>query len=226
MAEVYQDTQVTNEPEFPEEDDSLLSFLSANLVKIIIGLIIVVLIVGGIIFFVSSRTKKTTVVKNSSITPTQTTSALSNTTTQTQSQPQTQSQTQSNGQLKTYSDNTFHYSIKIPQNYEAFKRAGNDLAYQIAVHPTGSGDIPITINTQPNQSKLSTNDIVNMQYGTNYPRETKTINGKTAVMVQNQQSRYTSYFFSNNTAIYELSVSTAKPEYTPVFNQILSSFTF
>jgi len=223
MAEVY-DQNGQEQPQDPtyyeEEDGSLLSLITNNIVKIIIGLVILVLLIGGVIFFLNTRTNqtatKTATVNKPTPTRTITTPPSQLPGTGSQTQP-TQADTTS---LKTYTDNTLKYSVSTPPNWEAFKRAGNDISYQTGFRPVGSADVPITINVQPNSSNLSLEEIVAQMYGS-APKELKQVNGKPAYLVQN--SGFNSYIFVHNGKIYEISGSTVG-SYVDVFNQVVSSF--
>ncbi|MFI5206230.1 MAG: hypothetical protein ACHQVK_04800, partial [Candidatus Paceibacterales bacterium] len=56
-------------------------------------------------------------------------------------------------------------------------------------------------------------------------RNTKTVNGQSAIMIENKNSQTTSYFFSKGSNLYQITGTAAKADYATVFNQIVSSFT-
>lgn len=131
-----------------------------------------------------------------------------------------------NANVKTYQNITFNYSLKIPDDWEAFRQTGDDTV--ISIRPTNSKEIPITVNAQSNTKNLTVDEWINNQFGGSYPRQKKIINNIEWIIVSNTISPYPSlnHYTSSNTTIYELNVSTLKKEYTSVFDAILDSFQF
>lgn len=136
-------------------------------------------------------------------------------------QTTTQEPAQTATNTKPYSD-IAGYSVKIPQNWEAFKRIGSGNAYQIGFRPQGSGDVPVTINSIT-AATGSVNDWITVEFGLKMPRVQKKVNGRNAVYVQNPTNGTVSYFFQSGQNLYQVSGVTAL-NYISVFNKILSSF--
>jgi hypothetical protein len=211
------------EKEMHESDEDYGSgMLSKKLISLILGLIVLVLVVaGGIYVFTKSGASQQ--VKNQ-------TSKLVSKSTKTTPTPQPINKKQAlptpMTSWKTHQDTISGYSLKYPQNWDVFTRAQDGAAYQIAVYPAGSTDVPLTINSQPNETGVTVDEFITMQYGANYPRETKKIGDQTASFIRNDSAGYTSYFFTKGTNMYEVAVSILKPEYTQILNQIIASLKF
>lgn len=191
-------------------------FLETNLKSLIAGVAVVaVIIAAGTYVYLQRTTKKTPPSAKQTVTPT---------TTPPPSQlgkvvPKTPSE-------RVVEDQTFSYRMRIPENWEAFKRVDQRNAYQLGIRPVGSTDVPMTFNVQVNEPNFTLDEAVNFQFGPNYPREKKLVNGKDAVVVRNDLSGYQSYFMARGNKLYELSVSTAREDYRNTFNQLLKTFTF
>lgn len=126
---------------------------------------------------------------------------------------------------KNYTNKTFGYSVQIPNDWEAIDNPYKN-ASQTIVRPMGSVQSPITINAQTNVAGASASELANITFGSNYPRETKTIANRPALLLANNTAHYISYFLQNDSNLYEFSASTIREDYLKIFNQILSSLTF
>ncbi|HSX40429.1 MAG TPA: hypothetical protein VLF68_02345 [Candidatus Saccharimonadales bacterium] len=131
-----------------------------------------------------------------------------------------------NQKTKNYTDTVLGYSIQIPNDWETFKqKAVSDTSYQTGVRPVGSADIPVTISGQPNPMNVALSDIIDTQYGKNYPRQKTQVAGVDAISVKSDAQSYVAYYINKNGKLYQLSASTT-PVYQQVFSQILASFQF
>ncbi len=215
MEDIYKENQ--QPPEYMEE-----GFLTGNLTKLIIGLVVIVLLVG-VSWYVLNRFNLLSRFRNqpTSPTPTVTPTPSLPLSSPTLLQPTGTQQVQT---WKDYSDSRFGYGVKIPQNWEGFKRAEIPNGYQYGIHPIGSADVPITINTQVNQANLSAQDYVNSVYGVNFPRQVQKVANQDAIVIQN--GPVSSYFLTRGGNLYELSAVTTNSNYLNVFNQMLATFRF
>lgn len=196
-----------------------------SIISFVIGALVLVLLVGGGVYLFtryrsSSKTTPNKNVATQSAAPTNKNSGFP----KSPSVMGTQSSQQVLTTWKTYQDNTFGYSFRIPSTWEAYRRVNGTNGYQTAVHLTGSKDAPITVNSQKNLTGFSTSEIVSSLYGINYPREMATINGNQAILVKNESVGYMSYFITKNGNLYELSVATLNQSYVNIFYQLITSF--
>lgn len=199
----------------PEESQQ--SFFPANLRSLIVGIAVVAIAIGiGSYTVLTRETKKTQQPKNETTSTAPTTkpspSALGQVVTNQTSE-------------KVVEDKTFSYSFRIPNNWEGFRRAEERGAYQLGVRPVGSTDVPITVNVQASGGS-NVNEAITFQFGQNFPREKKQVNGKETVVVRNDTASYHSYFFEHKNNLYEFSVATAKNDHQKVFDRILATLTF
>lgn len=195
----------------PEGDSSSVP---TTIISLIIGAFVLLAIPALAVFlfihFKKSPEKTTTISQVATIS-------------QTVLQTDTQNQPKNTGQIRTtnkpYTDNS-GYIVQIPASWETFLRAGDGTAHQIGLRPVGSADVPVVINSVTNANG-KINDWITMQFGANYPKTTQVISGNSAMVVKNGQT--TSYFFSKNGNLYQLSCSTVRNDYATICNQILSS---
>lgn len=228
---VDMDEKITEENEF---DENPLSFLTGKTVSLILGILVIALLVPFVIFSVSKS--RSTKQNNTSANQT-----AVNVTPTVQPQPsgtKTQNQnlgmgTMTKGGLplsgtpvqqvstKNFTEPLFGYSVTVPSNWEAFKSAGTENAYQITFHQIGFSDRPLTIG---GQAGVSENDWINAEYGANVASENAQVGGKNAILVR--RPTYISYFTHDNTYTYEISEALGNSSYIPIFNSILSSLKF
>ncbi len=230
---------------FNQDDESPLGFLSNKITSLVIGIVVIALVIPFLIFTLSKSSKSKTqspkptpvqVAKNitplgggktSKVTPTpvkkqkQTAVTTTAQTTTKGGLPVGGASTTSMVGSKKYTDSTFGYSVAIPSNWETFKRAGTPNAYQIAIHPQGSSDVPFTIGAQ---SGTTETDWINTVYGTNYPRTSVQIAGRPALQISTPS--YISYYTHDSSHVYEISEALGKPEYQPVYQSLLASLSF
>ncbi|MSU26216.1 MAG: hypothetical protein EXS44_03060 [Candidatus Levybacteria bacterium] len=204
MEDIHLNSNQNNE--YDESEDEESSILSKTIINIFFGFIFIVLIVsGGIYYFIKSDNKQIKKIGK-----------------------QTQEIKKNTSKLE-ISKNPYNadvsYSIKIPDNWERFTRASDETAEQIGLRPIGSKDIPLTINYQKNENNITIEDLVDIQYGKNYPREIKIISTKKALMLRSKENDYISYFISLGDTIYEIS-ATSNPEYNDIIKEILVSLIF
>lgn len=215
-----QDTKISEGDNFEyEEEQSLISIILKNGLKILLGLIVVVAIIIGIIFsvrlFTGSKSTTTTKTANSSVTPT----TKPGTTTfpnSTATQPRTNA--------FSYRDNSYNYSVQLPIGWEAFKRTEINGAYQIGIRPVGSTDVPMVINTQPNPQNMDTQSVIYSAFGQNYPYQNKTLGGQNFALITDPTGTIQSYFLGSSKGIYELSINNQNPDYYPTISSVLDSF--
>ncbi len=75
-----------------------------------------------------------------------------------------------------YTDHMFGYSVQLPSNWIAFQRAADDdTAHQIGLHPAGSSDTPVVINTYKNGDNLSVDEAISSRFGATSRSETENI---------------------------------------------------
>lgn len=195
--------------------DKAIEFVELNLSRIIIGVIlfvIVIFVLIGILFFVNRARTNSSVVP----TPTPTQSQLGST-------QVTPSEEQPN-QTKQYEDSVYSYTISIPKNYETYKRAGNETAYQTGIKQEGASDASIVINTQPSNG-IGLDDYIQSVYGAGIQTESAKIGQYDGVKAVIPATGVISYFLTQNGNIYEFS-SANNSQTLPIFNLILSSFRF
>lgn len=198
-------------PEEPTIEEPTL--LSRNLVSLIVGFVVVALIIGGgVYWFLTNRTKLQPQLEKVTPTPMATPSA----------QPSPTQQTQS-VQWNVYKNTPFRYQLKIPANWESFVRIDLGTSQQVGFRPSGSTDVPITVNAQPNP-QTTLDEIVNTQLGVGYPREQKTVAGRQALVVRNTNAGYVSYFLVTDTTLYEFSAALSN-NYPQTLEQILITLT-
>lgn len=202
------DSPSTTEPSKSSSFYSDGEGISRKLVSLVIGIVVILLIPLGLFTLSKGKSPSSPSKKQSQSSP------LKGMLTPTQAAA---------SDWKIYSDSTSGYSVRIPKNWETFKRAGDETSYQIGIHPLNSEDVPVTIGSQPAQGK----DVVmfiDSEFGAGAPREKKQINNKEALYVT--AGDYNSYFLTNGSRVIEISVATGKEDYLPVFNRILSTFNF
>lgn len=124
-------------------------------------------------------------------------------------------------QIVTYFDPS-GYSVELPSNWTGFIRSRSDDASQTGFHEVGSSDAPIVINVYKNTG-LSVSEGIDSRFGSSYPRTQKTLDGKTVTIVTT--AAYTSYFFSENESIFEVSEAVGNPAFDTITQQLLQTFT-
>lgn len=212
-----QDQKISENDNFDyEEEQSLVSIVLKNGLKILLGLIVVVAIIIGIIFSVRLFTNN----KPSTTKTATTTTAPTNKAATTFPRSTT---TQQRTAQSSYKDTTYNYSLQLPVGWEAFKRTELNGAYQTGLRPVGSTDVPMVINTQPNPQNLTIQNVIASAFGEDYPYENKTIGGQNAAMVTDPTGTIQSYFIANSRGIYEIALTKQNPNYTPTLSSILSS---
>ncbi len=201
--------------------------LSKKLVSLVLGAIVLVLVIaGGIYAFTRTNVKQAAKKQVAKVSQTQEKTATATPGQQQINTPKVNTPINGTLNAKTYTDSTFGYSVKLPNDWEAFVRAGDTTAQQIAIHPVGSADVPVTINSQINDAGISTDEFITMQYGSDYPREQRSLAGRNVLFVRNDANGYVSYFVANGSSLYEIAVSTVKPEYNSAIDQIVKAFKF
>lgn len=189
----------------PKEEER--TFLATNLLPLVVGTLVVVLAIGLGTYWFATKAPKTKQPAKVSPTP-----SLGQVLTQANSK-------------KPYSDSKFGYSLALPKDWEVAKRNEDADGYQLAVFPSGSEDVPITINAQVNKAEVGLSDWVNALFGQSFPREQAKVASRETLIVTNQAGGYKSYFLTSGNNLFELSVATARQDYLKVFTQLLTSFT-
>lgn len=195
--------------------------MSRKLVALLVGTLFVVVILTAAVLFIARYHSNIHLGKTSSKKSTQTFGQLLPTPTLTASG----SFTPTMKPTKNYTNKTFGYSIQIPTTWEAIENPYEN-ASQTIVRPKGSVESPITINAQTDVAGASASELANITFGSNHPRETKTVTNREALLLSNNTAHYISYFLQNDSNLYEFSASTIRQDYLNIFNQILSSLTF
>lgn len=195
----------------PEEEER--TFLATNLLPLVVGTLVVVLAIGLGTYWFATKAPKTKQPAKKEAAKVSPTPSLGQVLTQADSK-------------KPYSDSKFGYSLALPKDWEVAKRNEDADGYQLAVFPSGSGDVPITVNAQVNRTPISLDAWVNTLFGQAYPRERVKVRGDDALLVVNQSQSYKSYFVAHANSLFELSVATANVDYVNIFDQILASLTF
>lgn len=127
---------------------------------------------------------------------------------------------------KRYSDAKYQFSIQIPKNWEAYKRAGGETTYQIGLRPESSQDVPVTISLYPNTESLSLEQWVISQVGSDISRKKGSVNGKEAIFINNERQNYVTYFILYKGNVYEISASVVNIDYYNIFEKVIASFKF
>jgi len=139
--------------------------------------------------------------------------------------PQQTANTSSTASWKVYTDSTFAYTVKYPSNWETYKRAGDAAAgYQIAIHPVGSSNVPVTISAQPNNVGQTLDQWIDDEYGAGYARTKGQLGSLNATEIKTPT--FVSFLMMHNGNVYEISGSTVRGDYYNVFLLMLTTFKF